>query len=107
MSVPIRVVLTAVAVLAGASPLLWVTANEYHVLAEVDERARDREALLERASDLVARGAMDEMGALVQETRERHPDDDALAREISMILLQGAHKRAGAGGESLGMPPSH
>ena len=37
------------------------------------------------------RPVAEELAALVAETRERHPDDAALARELSMILLQGAH----------------
>jgi hypothetical protein len=104
MSAWVRTALTVIAVFAGVSPLLWVTASEYRVLAQTDERARDRQALIERANDLVRRGAMEEMGALVKETRERHPEDETLARELSMILLQGAHKRAGAGGAALGIP---
>ncbi len=104
MSGWLRAVLTSIAVLAGVSPLLWVTASEYLILAHADEIRSDRQSLIERANDLVRRGAMEEVGALVRETRERHPDDDALARELSMILLQGAHKQSGAGPPALGIP---
>jgi hypothetical protein len=87
----VRGVLAAIAVFAGLSPLLWVTANEYRTLAEEDEIQRDREALLRRAKALVESGELEDLGTLVQETRERYPDDESLARELSMILLQGAH----------------
>ncbi len=91
MSTWVRSLLACVAVLAGVSPLLWVTANEYRVLAEADAVAVDRETLLRRATELVHSGSMEDLAALVRETKDRHPDDDSLAREMSMILLQGAH----------------
>ena len=76
--------------------------SEYRVLAQADALRRDRQALIERANELVRTGAMEKLGALVSETRERHPDDDALARELAMILLQGAHKQPVAGQEARG-----
>ena len=97
MSGWIRAVLAGIAVLAGVSPLLWVTATEYRVLAQADALQRDRQALIECANEMVRTGAMEQLGALVSETRERHPDDDALARELAMILLQSAHKQPVAG----------
>ncbi len=91
MSGFVRGVLAGIAVLAGVSPLLWITASEYRAVAQADEVRLDREALLQRARDLVGSGAQEELGALVRETRESHLDDVALARELAMILLQGAH----------------
>ena len=103
MSGLVRAVLAGIAVLAGVSPLLWVTASEYRILAQADEARFDRQALLQRANDLVRSGAVEELGALVRETRERYPDDASLARELSMILVRGVHsaqfKQHGAGKE--------
>jgi len=97
-----RAVFAGIAVLVGVSPLLWVTATEYRVLAHADELQRGRQALIERANDLVRTGAMEQLDALVSETRERHPNDDALARELTMILMQGAHKAPVPGPASRG-----
>ena len=101
MSGWVRALLAAIAVCAGVSPLLWVTATEYQILAQADEIRLDREALLQRARQLVLTGAVEDLGALVRETRQRYPDDQSLARELSTILLQGAHsaefRQGGAG----------
>jgi len=100
MSGWVRSLLAAVAVLLGLSPLLYVTLREYRTLAAADASALDREALLRRATELVHSGSMGDLAELVRETKERHSDDESLAREMTMILLRGAHSaRPVAGAE--------
>jgi len=81
---------TAVAVLAGVSPLLWVTASEYRTQRS-EQSQSDRRALVQQAEDLVGRGALEELDELVRAVRERHPDDAALGQQLTSILMRGAH----------------